>query len=263
MYPSIKEAKELVCDIGRKMYMRGIVTANAGNITVRCGERQVVMTPTGICKGDLSPEMLLVVDFDGNVIDGTTKPTCEMQMHLNVYRTDDSIMSTCHAHSLYLSVFASAGIEIDLPLSPETVLLAGRVPIIPFNYPGSKELADSIIPYVKDHCIVTLANHGPISWGKTPVQAWYIMDGAEKYAHECLLHKYVLGKLNPLSNAQIAGIIEREFPVSDSMLVEGAVQSAQPEDWTRLSHMDCNKVELSDATLEKLATYVVKKLKEH
>ena len=261
MYLTVEKAKELVCDIGRKMYGKGIVTSNAGNITVRCGERTVAMTPTGVSKGDMTPDMLLVVDFDGSIVAGTGKPTKELEMHLNIYRTNEQIQSTCHAHSLFLSAFATAGIEIDLPLSPETVLYAGRIPITPYYAPGSPELAQSVIPYVKDHSIVTMVNHGPISWGKTPLEAWFVMDGAEKYAQECLLHKYILRAMNPLSRAQIEHLQELEGRVPDSMLVRGSEQEMNQGKGHSLNDMDVGGITLTEECLEKLANRIVEKLR--
>ena len=262
MYLSVEEAKKMVCDIGRKMYMKGIVTSNAGNITVRCGEHQVVMTPTNVSKGDLTPDMLLVVDFDGTILEGTSKPTRELDMHLNVYRTNNEMQSTVHAHSLFLSAFATAGIELDLPLSPETVLCAGRIPVTPYYAPGSAGLAEAVIPYVNDHPIITLINHGPIAWGKTPQAAWFIMDGAEKYAQECLLHKYILKSFTPMSKAQIEEIQQIEFRVSDSMLVRGSDEALNHGKAQSLYDMEIDDgITLSEETLDRLADKIAKRLK--
>jgi len=100
-YISEEEAKELICNIGKKMWMKQMVAANDGNITIKVGDNEVLLTPTGISKGDLTPEMLVKVDLEGNILDGTAKPTSEMYMHLNVYKHNKEAMSTCHAHSMY------------------------------------------------------------------------------------------------------------------------------------------------------------------
>ena len=127
-YISEKEAKELICSIGRKMYQRQFVSANDGNITIRVGEREVIATPTGVSKGDLTPEMLLKVDFDGNILEGTMKATSELPMHLRVYNENDEVMSTAHAHPCYLSIFANMGMELDLPITPATAAIGGTIP---------------------------------------------------------------------------------------------------------------------------------------
>ena len=169
MYPSDREAKDLILEIGRKMSSSGFVAANDGNISVRCGENAVWITPTGVNKGELRDEMLIKVRIsDSAILEGTWKPTSETEMHLNAYRTDDEIVSTAHAHPLNCSILACAGIELDLPTTLSAVCICGRIPVIPYCCSGSKELAQCIIPYVKKYHVVNLANHGPIAWGKSP-----------------------------------------------------------------------------------------------
>lgn len=203
MYPSDQEAKELIISIGKKMSESGFVTANDGNITVRVSDEAVWATPTGVNKSELTEDKLIKIRIaDGAVIEGTWKPTSELQMHLNAYRTDDSIMSTAHAHPLHLSILACAGIELDLPTTPAACCIAGRVPVIPYECSGSKALADSVIPYVKKYHVVNLGNHGPISWGKTPREAWYRLEDAEASA-KLAIEIAKLGRLRPLNSAQV------------------------------------------------------------
>ena len=203
MYPSYKEAKDLIIDIGRKMHEGRFVSANDGNITVRCGDDEVWATPTGVNKGDLTEDKLIRVRIsDSKVLEGTWKPTSELEMHLNVYRTDNEIMSTVHAHSLYLSTLACSGLELDLPTTPAACAISGRVPVIPYCCSGSKELAESVIPYVKDYHVVNLGNHGPLAWGKNPHEAWFRLEDAEASAHLAILLMQ-LGRVRPLNKAQL------------------------------------------------------------
>lgn len=203
MYPTDKEAKAIIRAIGKKMSDSRFVTANDGNITIRVSDDAVWATPTGVNKGDLTDEMLIKISIrDGSVLEGTWKPTSELQMHLNAYRTDDAIMSTAHAHPLNLSILACAGIELDLPTTPAAACISGRVPVIPYCCSGSRALAESIIPYVRKYHVVNLGNHGPIAWGKTPYEAWYRLEDAEasaKLAME-LVH---LGRVRPLNREQV------------------------------------------------------------
>lgn len=207
MYLSDKEAKELIIAIGKKMSDTGFVSANDGNITLRVEKDAVWATPTGVNKGELTEDKLIKVRIsDGAVIEGTWKPTCELGMHLNAYRADDEIVSTAHAHPVNLCVLACAGIELDLPTTPQAVMVSGRVPVIPYHCAGSQELADSILPYVKDYHVVNLANHGPIAWGKKPLEAWYRLEDAEACAN-LALEIARLGRFRPLNPAQMAKAI--------------------------------------------------------
>lgn len=203
MYPSDQEAKKMIIDIGRKMHEGGFVTANDGNLSIRVGQDAIWATPTGVNKGDLSEDKLIKVSIrEGKILEGTWKPTSELEMHLNIYRTDDGIVSTAHAHPLHLTVLACAGIELDLPSTPAAVCIAGRVPVTPYYCSGSRALAESVIPYVGKYNVINLGNHGPISWGYSPIEAWFRLEDAEASAR-LALRLAELGKLRPLSNEQV------------------------------------------------------------
>lgn len=260
MYINETQAKNMICDIGRKMYNRGYVTSNAGNITLRTGENSVIVTPTGVSKGDLTPDMLLRVDMEGNVLEGNLKPTTETQMHLNIYRQNPEIVSTCHAHPLYLSAFSMAGIELDLSSSPDYVLGLGRVPLAPYEIPGSRELAESVCPYVKDYNIVLLANHGPIAWGKNPYDAWFYLDKAEVYAHQCILLKYVLKTLRPVSDSQIDELERAVFPVSKAGRLNAPAETDNKRPGRTLTSVETGCVDLSQASVEKIVDMLYRKL---
>jgi len=203
MYLSETIARKMICDIGKKMYSKNFVSANDGNITIRIADNVLLVTPTGISKGDLTESMLIKVDLDGRIIEGDYKPTSELSMHLQVYKENDAIQSTCHAHCPHLTALAVAGIELDVPTSAAASGLVGRIPVAPYQCPGSKELANSIIPYVKDYNIVNLGNHGPLSWGTDPMGAWYIMESAESACELAFnIKKYLDGKVRPLTIRQ-------------------------------------------------------------
>jgi len=222
MYLSDKEAKELILSIGRKMSETRFVTANDGNLTIRVADDAVWATPTGVNKGDLTEDMLIKARIsDGAIIEGTWKPTCELQMHLNVYRTDDSIVSTAHAHPLNLTVLACAGIELDLPSCPASACISGRIPVAPYSAFGSPELAESVIPYVKDYHMVNLANHGPIAWGKAPREAWYRLEDGEASA-KLALELVKLGRLRPLSTDQLQELFAGDrFGITEKSSLSG------------------------------------------
>ena len=106
-YPSEKEAKEAILDIGQRMYVRNFVAANDGNISIRTGENEVWATPTGVSKGFMNKKMLVKVDLQGNVLEGTHKPSSELKMHLRAYQENPDLRSVCHApadlHKLFHS----------------------------------------------------------------------------------------------------------------------------------------------------------------
>ena len=242
MYPTDMEAKQLILSIGRKMSEARFVTANDGNLTIRVEDDAVWATPTGVNKGDLTEDKLIKVRIrDGAVLEGTWKPTSELQMHLNAYRTDDSLMSTAHAHPLNLCILACAGIELDLPTTPAACCIAGRIPVLPYYCSGSRELAESIIPYVKDYHVVNLGNHGPIAWGKTPIEAWYRLEDAEASA-KLALELGRLGRLRPLTGAQVQELISfHGYDVSPAATVCDVRESDNQQSAVRFTELfgDC------------------------
>lgn len=260
-YLSEAEAKGLVCNIGKKMYDKHFVAANDGNITVRIGDNAVVATPTGVSKGEMRPEMLLTVDLDGNILAGDYPPTSELRMHLGVYRENPKIQSTCHSHSLYLSAFAIAGMELDMAISPETSFICGRVPVAPYATPGTGELADSVKPYVKDFSIVLLSNHGPLSWGEKPETAWFVMEAAEAFAKECIIIKYVLQRSRPVSASQMDTLAK-----SLNHNMHTPRRTNTPDEITNLvpgvpiTGVDVPPARLSDEDIERIADRVAAKL---
>jgi L-fuculose-phosphate aldolase len=176
-----REAKGLICKIGSLMYQRGFVAANDGNITIRVSDTDIWVTPANLSKAFLNPESLVKVDIGGRILEGSSEPTSELSMHLRVYNENPEVVSTCHSHSPYALAFACAGIEPDLALTPGAMVIVGPVHIAPFAFPGTVALADSIAPYCKDHHVVLLANHGSLSWGESPLAAWYRMEALEAY----------------------------------------------------------------------------------
>lgn len=261
MYISEKEAKKLICDIGRKMYDRQFVAANDGNITIRVGDRTVIATPTGVSKGDLKPEMLLKVDFEGNILEGTYKPTTELPMHLRLYKENDEIMSTAHAHPVFLTCIANLGAEIDMSLTPATAAISGRIPVLPYCNPGSHKLADTVAPYARDFNVVLLANHGPIAWGKSPMEAWYVLEEAEVYAKMAIIHKFIIKNYRPLTKSQINELlITHDVTANPRRFVNAPNVSNNTESAVSLDSLEITSAKLDEETIDKLADAIARKL---
>ncbi|MDR3210958.1 MAG: class II aldolase/adducin family protein [Planctomycetota bacterium] len=258
-YLEVEEAKRHICAVGQKMYAKGFVAANDGNITLRVGEDRVVATPTGVSKGAMTPEMLITVDLEGKLVAGDYKPTSELPMHLAAYRNNAALRSTCHSHSPYLTAFAIAGLALDIPYSPETVFITGSVPIAPFAIPGSPELAQSIVPFVHDYNLVLLANHGPMSWGGDANAAWFVMESAESYAKLCLILRFMVGRSRPLMASQIQEQVER-FHLDASKAGHMAYSEEPCNQEPALALSDYHGPFLSDLDVERIATRVAEKL---
>lgn len=189
-----QKAREYICHIGRVAYQRGYVAANDGNISIRVAENAVLLTPTGVSKGYMSPDMLCVTDLQGTLLEGVRQPSSEHAMHLRVYAESPKTTCVVHTHSPAATSFACAGIPLDRPLLTESYVMLGDVPVTQFALPGSEEVPESIAPLVRGHHACLLRNHGVLVWGDTPEQALFRMESIEQYATILMNTEYIIRK---------------------------------------------------------------------
>lgn len=178
MISEIKYKKQ-ICEIGKRIYEKGLVAANDGNISIRLGDNEFLITPTGVSKGFMTPEMILKVDGQGNVLDGDYRPTSEMKMHLLVYRERPDVKAVVHVHPPYATAFAIAGIPLDQAIMPEAVVYLGTIPIAEYGTPSTEEVPNAVKKHVHHHQGVLLENHGALTWAKDLEHAYYLMESLE------------------------------------------------------------------------------------
>ena len=160
------EIKKQICDIGKRIYDRGMVAANDGNISVKISDNEFLCTPTGVSKGFMTPEYICKVDAQGNVLqaNGSFKPSSEIKMHMRVYQQRPDVQSVVHAHPIYATSFAIAGIPLTQPIMPEAVIALGCVPIAEYGTPSTNEIPDAVEKYLQHYDAGLLANHGAWSY---------------------------------------------------------------------------------------------------
>lgn len=202
-----RAACELILTIGKRMYAKNMVVSNDGNISCRVADG-IWATPTGVCKGDMTLEMLVKVDDDGHILEGTHKPSSELKMHLRVYQENPDVQAVVHAHPPMATSFAVAGIALDTPILPEAIVNLGVVPVAPYAVPGTQAVPDSIAPYCRTHNAVLLANHGALTWGKDLWQAYFRMESLEYYAQLTLNTTYLLKQARYLTEAEVQASLD-------------------------------------------------------
>ncbi len=183
------EIKKQICDIGKRIYGRGMVAANDGNISVKISDNEFLCTPTGVSKGFMTPEFICKVDAEGKVLQANKgfRPSSEIKMHMRVYKKRPDVTSVVHAHPSYATAFAIAGIPLSQPIMPEAVIALGCVPIAPYGTPSTNEIPDAVEPYLEHFDAVLLESHGALTWGQDLQTAYYKMESVEFYAE--LLYK--------------------------------------------------------------------------
>jgi L-fuculose-phosphate aldolase len=205
---SLFSLKNDIVEIGKRIYARGYVASNDGNISVRLDDKKILITPSGVSKGFMSPSDLIIVNLDGAVISGDKKPSSELLMHLEIYKERKDVNSVCHAHPIYATGFAVAGIPLEMGVLPEVVVSLGCVPLVEYGTPGTKEYFNSMLKYLKDYDAFLLANHGVVTVGKDLFSAYHKMETVEHFA-SIVFVSLQLGKMNTFSSEQIEKLINQ------------------------------------------------------
>jgi L-fuculose-phosphate aldolase len=164
------------------LHAQGFVAATDGNLSVRMDRNRVMVTPTACSKGMMQSEDMVVVNLDGEKLSGTCNPSSEIAMHLTIYKMRPDVGAVVHAHPCTATAFASAGIALDQPLCSEIVITLGAVPLAPYATTGSRELSESLKPFIPRHDAILMANHGVVTYGEDIRQAYLRMESVEHYA---------------------------------------------------------------------------------
>ena len=167
--------------------MRQFVDGNGGNISYRIGPNEVLCTPTLVSKFDLTPEDLCLVDLEGNQIAGSKPRTSELLLHLEVYKAVPEAKAVLHCHPPHATAYAITGRVPPNLVIPEFEVFVGKVAISPYETPGTKAFAETVLPYVKQHNTVLLSNHGIVCWADTVTHAEWYAEVLETYCWTLML----------------------------------------------------------------------------
>lgn len=202
------EVREQICDICHKMWQLGWVAANDGNVTVKLEDGTFLATPTGISKSFITPEKLVHIDANGDVIDGPegAKPSSEIKMHLRCYEEREDVGAVVHAHPPTSTGFAVAQLDMDRYTMIETVIAIGSIPVTPYGTPSTYEVPDAIAPYLEEHDVLLLSNHGALTVGSDLITAYYRMETLELFA-KISLTAHLLGGEKEISKDNINRLI--------------------------------------------------------
>ena len=258
--PEAEAIKREICDAGKKLWLRQYVDGNGGNISYRIGPNEVICTPTLISKYDITPEDLCMVDLDGNQIAGTRGRTSEIFLHLEIYKAASEVKAAVHCHPPHATAHAIAHRAPEYLTIPEFEVFVGKVPVLPYETPGTAAFARTVAPYAQKHVAALLANHGVICWGDTVTHAEWYAEVLETYCWTMLVAKQLGGPIHYFTPEQEAGVLDirRRYSIPDHRLEavaecdcagDALAPTAQPQP-------ESLKVELSDAQFERLAKQV-------
>ncbi len=202
------QIKRDICDIGRRLYDKGFVAANDGNISVRIGPNRFLCTPTGVSKGFLKPADIAVVDDTGKQLSGNLPRTSEILLHLEIYHELSEINAVVHAHPPHATAFAVAGIPIPQNVMPEVEISIGQVPLAEYDTPGSVDLPKTILPHLRNKAnTILLANHGVVTCDKSLKKAHFHLETLDMYCDILLLSKQV-GNIRQISEPKVRELLQ-------------------------------------------------------
>lgn len=188
-------ARREIVRVGKLLYERGYVVSSDGNVSVRLDDGRIVATPTQTSKGRMTEDSLAVTDIEGKALN-ERRASSELAMHLLIYRERADVKSVCHAHPPHGSAFAVAGMAIDQPILSEVILTLGCVPLAEYGTPSTDELTDAMLPLVKHHNALLMANHGAVAYGADVWQAFDRLETLEHTARIAILARALGGSRN-------------------------------------------------------------------
>jgi L-fuculose-phosphate aldolase len=222
--------REQMCDIGRRIWLKGFCAGNEGNHSYRLGPNRFLCTPTGISKGVLKPDDLCTVDGEGKQIAGRRKRSSEFLMHAAVYKERPDINAVIHSHPPHATAFAVAGVDLPTCIHPEAEVFLGPVKTAKYVTPGDERLGETLKPFLKDSNTILLGNHGAVCFDADLEQCYYRLEIVDAYARLLILAKQI-GSVQPLSAEHMRELLElkREFGVDDSRIKDLASLTCQSD----------------------------------
>lgn len=185
--PEAEKIKEEIVAVGKKLWMRQYVDGNGGNISYRIAENAVICTPTLTSKADLKASDMCLVDLTGKQLAGSAARTSEILLHLEIYKAVPEAKACVHCHPAHATAYAITGRVPITCVIPEFEVFVGKVALSPYETPGTQKFAETVIPYVKKHNTVLLANHGIICWADTVTHAEWFVEVTDTYCWTLML----------------------------------------------------------------------------
>lgn len=203
-----------ICRIGQLMYQNGYIDGSSGNISARIDANRILTTASGLAKGFMSLDQLIVVNLNGERIDKITpenahlKPTSELAMHLECYRRRSDVHGVVHAHPPVAVALTLIGYDFERCIIPEMVVLLGTIPTAPYSTPASVENRDAIHHLIRHHDTILLSHHGSLTVASTVNEAYMRLETLEHGAKILHLAEQTGRDVAILSPQQVEKLIQ-------------------------------------------------------
>lgn len=203
------EERMKVVEYGKKIMTSGLTKGTGGNISIFNREKQLIaISPSGIDYFETKPEDVVVINLDGEIVDGSKKPSSELDMHLIFYQRREDLNALVHTHSPYAKTIATLG--WDIPPITYLVAFAGpNVRCAPYATFGTKELAEKAFEGMADRRAVLLANHGMIAGAHNIETAFTVAEEIE-FSAQIYYQAKAIGEPKELTEEEMARL-SRKF----------------------------------------------------
>jgi len=226
--PEAEAAKAEIIAVGRKLWQRQYVDGNGGNISYRLADNAVLCTPTLVSKADLRPEDLCLVDFEGKQLAGARARTSEILMHTEIYKAVPEAKAVVHCHPPHATAYAITGRVPPTCVIPEYEVFVGNVGLTRYETPGTQEFADAVLPFVRTHNTVLLANHGIVCWADTVTHAEWYAEVLDTYCWTLMLASQLGAPITHIPEEKAADLlaIKKRLGLPDARL-DGDIKECQ------------------------------------
>jgi L-fuculose-phosphate aldolase len=201
-----RQLRAEIVRLGRMIHERAYVAATDGNLSVRLDKKRILVTPTSMCKGMMSPSDLVIVDMTGEKLSGRRNVSSEIAMHLLIYKLRPDVRGIVHAHPPTATGFAAAGMALDQPLVCEVVIGLGSIPLAQYGTPGTPELCETLKPLIAKYDAILMSNHGVVTYADTLEHAHMKMETVEHFAQIALV-THLLGRQQPLKDEALQKLL--------------------------------------------------------
>ena len=223
--PEAEAFRHEIIRVGRKLWERQYVDGNGGNISVRLGSRYVLCTPTMLSKGDLEPADICLSDLEGNILAGDRTRTSELLLHLEIYKANAKARAVVHCHPPHATAFAVTGTTPPNGLISEYEIFIGPAAVAPYETPGTKAFAETVLPFVMDHNTILLTNHGIVCWADTVMHAEWLVEIFETCCKTYMLAQQIGKPLSFISESKLQEILalKQRLGFPDARLRDAAI----------------------------------------
>ncbi len=246
-----------ICAVGKKLWNRQYVDGNGGNISYRIGPNEVICTPTLVSKFDLTPDDLCMVDLHGKQVAGKRPRTSEILLHLEIYKAVPEAKGAVHCHPPHATAYAITGRVPPSRVIPEFEVFVGKVAVSPYETPGTQAFAETVLPYVKQHNTVLLANHGIICWADSVTHAEWYAEVVDTYCWTLMLASQLGVPISQISEKHTAALldIKKTIGLPDARFDASGIQECQLSDLetnTSIALLPCSRDGVNSDTANSL-----------